>query len=177
MLIVDNTTLIHVDSTSDIIEHYGTKGMKWGKRIAGSWAGQHVKNYANTVRHPIRQSRAYAALESRSGMPIVGTKRQLKFLNNHVAAQNAAGKQLSLDKRSAKNSFKDKKKAIKAELRKKTYRQKLQELQKDEKNYKQERKSMKKDYKNKLKALKNDRKNNINLAISKYRNIGNNVVY
>lgn len=30
MLIIEENTLTHVDSVSDIIEHYGKKGMKWG---------------------------------------------------------------------------------------------------------------------------------------------------
>ncbi len=32
MLIIEENTLTHVDSVSDIIEHYGKKGMKWGVR-------------------------------------------------------------------------------------------------------------------------------------------------
>ena len=31
MIIIKNDILVHVDSSTDILEHYGVKGMKWGK--------------------------------------------------------------------------------------------------------------------------------------------------
>ena len=34
MLLIEDDTLVHVDSASDILEHYGVKGMRWGKRKA-----------------------------------------------------------------------------------------------------------------------------------------------
>lgn len=34
MIIIKDDTLIHVDSSTDIIEHYGVKGMRWGKHRA-----------------------------------------------------------------------------------------------------------------------------------------------
>lgn len=33
MKIYDNGELIHVDSSKDIIEHFGIKGMKWGQKL------------------------------------------------------------------------------------------------------------------------------------------------
>ena len=30
MIILKDDILVHVDSSTDIIEHYGIKGMKWG---------------------------------------------------------------------------------------------------------------------------------------------------
>ena len=30
MLIIKEDTLIHTDSSSDVIEHFGIKGMRWG---------------------------------------------------------------------------------------------------------------------------------------------------
>ena len=32
MIIINEDTLIHTDSSSDIIQHFGVKGMKWGQR-------------------------------------------------------------------------------------------------------------------------------------------------
>ena len=34
MIIIKDDTLVHTDSSTDIIEHYGVKGMKWGKHRA-----------------------------------------------------------------------------------------------------------------------------------------------
>ena len=33
MLILNEGELLHTDSSTDILEHYGVKGMKWGKRL------------------------------------------------------------------------------------------------------------------------------------------------
>lgn len=33
MLILHEGELLHTDSSTEILEHYGTKGMKWGKRL------------------------------------------------------------------------------------------------------------------------------------------------
>ena len=33
MLILHEGELLHTDSSTDILEHYGVKGMKWGKRL------------------------------------------------------------------------------------------------------------------------------------------------
>ena len=34
MIILKDDKLVHVDSSTDIIEHYGVKGMRWGRRRA-----------------------------------------------------------------------------------------------------------------------------------------------
>lgn len=51
MIIILENELVHTDSFSDVIEHHGVKGMKWGRRI-----GRAVKNagiiYANSYIHP-----------------------------------------------------------------------------------------------------------------------------
>ena len=33
MLILHEGELLHTDSSTDVLEHYGVKGMKWGKRL------------------------------------------------------------------------------------------------------------------------------------------------
>ena len=48
MLILHDGELLHTDSSTDILEHYGKKGMKWGKRAA-SYArasGKRAASYA-----------------------------------------------------------------------------------------------------------------------------------
>lgn len=34
MYVIHENELVHVDSGSDVLEHYGVKGMKWGQRRA-----------------------------------------------------------------------------------------------------------------------------------------------
>ena len=33
MILIYEGEILHTDSSTDIIEHYGVKGMKWGKRL------------------------------------------------------------------------------------------------------------------------------------------------
>ena len=33
MLILHEGELLHTDSSTEILEHYGVQGMKWGKRL------------------------------------------------------------------------------------------------------------------------------------------------
>ena len=35
MIIIKNDKLTHVDSSLDFLEHYGVRGMKWGKSGQG----------------------------------------------------------------------------------------------------------------------------------------------
>ena len=73
MLLLNNNELQHVDSSSDILEHYGVKGMHWGtkkgKRItaavnrteghgAKSIVSAYGKGVANQLRHPLASTRS-----------------------------------------------------------------------------------------------------------------------
>jgi hypothetical protein len=64
MLILHEGELLHTDSSTDILEHYGVKGMKWGKRLrsaatkvasdkrvraTGRYLKDYGKEYAKTV--------------------------------------------------------------------------------------------------------------------------------
>ena len=73
MLILHEGELLHTDSSTDVLEHYGVKGMHWGtkkgKRITAavnrtegsgykSSASAFGKNLGNAVRHPYATSRS-----------------------------------------------------------------------------------------------------------------------
>ena len=60
MIIINEDTLIHTDSSSDVIEHFGVKGMRWGQRrvISNRGAAKAQKNISykdalKEVRKPI----------------------------------------------------------------------------------------------------------------------------
>ena len=52
MLILHEGELLHTDSSTDVLEHYGVKGMKWGKRV-----GKFSKKVANYYDHTNRMNR------------------------------------------------------------------------------------------------------------------------
>ena len=53
MKIINGDKLIHTDNAGDVIEHFGTKGMKWGVRKAVRAASNVGKIYVNAYTHPI----------------------------------------------------------------------------------------------------------------------------
>lgn len=118
MIIIEENTLIHVDSSSDVIEHYGVKGMKWGVRKAAKSVGNYglntVKSMYNSVRHPILYDKAY---KSSSAKSYWGTKfdsgRSLAYQNNYIKAKKEGKKKMKSDIKSAKAKRKEAKKAYK----------------------------------------------------------------
>ena len=55
MLILHEGELLHTDSSTDILEHYGVKGMKWGKRL-GSAATKLYDDHKENLRYKYRKS-------------------------------------------------------------------------------------------------------------------------
>ena len=77
MLILHEGELLHTDSSTDILEHYGVKGMKWGKRLRSAATkvasdkrvratGRYLKDYrkesfkgvGRSYTHPILSNKA-----------------------------------------------------------------------------------------------------------------------
>lgn len=66
MYLIESNKLVHIDSSADIIEHYGVKGMKWGKRLKSSVSNTYNKyvktplsnvyeNHKENLRYKYRQ--------------------------------------------------------------------------------------------------------------------------
>ena len=77
MLILHEGELLHTDSSTEILEHYGVKGMKWGKRLRSAASkvasdkrvrstGRYLKDYGketliavgNKYTHPLLKRKA-----------------------------------------------------------------------------------------------------------------------
>lgn len=52
MIIISENELIHTDSFSDVIEHHGVKGMKWGQRMK-RWGSAYSGMVKRRLRHPM----------------------------------------------------------------------------------------------------------------------------
>ena len=90
MLILHEGELLHTDSSTDVLEHYGVKGMKWGKRAAG-YAKAAGKAYYNQYRHPILSGKAGMSSFSKSKVGTAfGTTRSLDYRNKFVKTQRDA---------------------------------------------------------------------------------------
>ena len=55
MLILHEGELLHTDSSTDILEHYGVKGMKWGKRLKSA-ASKIYDDHKENLRYKYRKS-------------------------------------------------------------------------------------------------------------------------
>ena len=55
MLILHEGELLHTDSSTEILEHYGVKGMKWGKRLSSA-ATKVYDNHKENLRYKYRKS-------------------------------------------------------------------------------------------------------------------------
>lgn len=82
MIIISENELIHTDSFDDVIEHFGTKGMKWGMRKTKAYAKSFVRNKYNGLRHPILTTKAdfKTLMKGR----VLNTHRRLDYVNKFV---------------------------------------------------------------------------------------------
>lgn len=93
MLILNNNELQHVDSTSEILEHYGVKGMKWGARKAGAWVKAYGGNLRRSITNPILTTKGMYSSMGRSYLGTgFGTTRSRNYINRYVDAHIAAKK-------------------------------------------------------------------------------------
>ena len=79
MLILHEGEILHTDSSTDILEHYGVKGMKWGKRL-----GTSAKKVANYYDHTNRMNRKINANVAKRDR----TQKQLDSLNKEMSTRS-----------------------------------------------------------------------------------------
>ena len=74
MLILHEGELLHTDSSTEILEHYGVKGMKWGKR--GRATGQYLKGYGKETSKVVGKLFTNPMLRNKAGR--LATRYDLK---------------------------------------------------------------------------------------------------
>lgn len=105
----ENGTMRHVDNSSDVIQHYGKKGMKWGVRKAVDYAKALGRATVNANLHPIHYARASREAAAKSALgQALGSKRSLDYQNKRVAELRSAKASM----KEAKRNYKKERKAI-----------------------------------------------------------------
>ena len=79
MLILYEGELLHTDSSTDVLEHYGVKGMKWGKRL-----GTSAKKVANYYEYTNRMNRKIDKNVERRN----STQKKLDSLNKEMSTRS-----------------------------------------------------------------------------------------
>lgn len=100
----ENGILQHVDNSSDVIQHYGKKGMKWGVKKAVEYAKAYGRATLNANLHPIHASKAAREASAKSALSqALGSKRSLDYQNKRVAELRAAKSEKKAAKKALKN--------------------------------------------------------------------------
>ena len=79
MILLHEGELLHTESSADILEHYGVKGMKWGKRL-----GTSAKKVANYYDHTNRMNRKIDKNVDKRDR----TQKQLDSLNKEMSTRS-----------------------------------------------------------------------------------------
>ena len=79
MILLHEGELLHTESSADILEHYGVKGMKWGKRLVTS-----AKKAVNYYDHTNRMNRKIDANVAKRDR----TQKQLDSLNKEMSTRS-----------------------------------------------------------------------------------------
>ena len=114
MKIYDNGELIHVDSSKDIIEHFGIKGMKWGQRRAIKKDLRRIeKEFGGRNNTAVKTAKRESKGHDKWGT-LLRSNRSLQYRLNRLKEFKKLEKQLSDDINNIKLSKEDNKKIEKA---------------------------------------------------------------
>lgn len=146
MIIIKDDQLIHTDSTSDVIQHFGVRGMKWGSRKNGGVSI--AKAVSTVVKHPILTSRA----KDRAMREYINARKQLHIDQIAVRRRNAklydpnVGKMDKSQKRDLKKLKKDFRNSYGPRAHRNKMYKYVQEGLDAKKHYKEEKKLLKNSY-------------------------------
>ena len=93
MLILHEGELLHTDSSTDVLERYGVKGMKWGKRLRSAATaiasndrvratGRYLKDYGKEYKKAVGKSYTNPLISKKAGR--VTSKAAMKRANDYV---------------------------------------------------------------------------------------------
>ena len=83
MIILVEDNLLHVDSSTDILEHYGVKGMKWGKRLRSAVEG--IKQAPRNIYNNHVENIKYGYREDGLSEAEVEAKTKKRLRNEKIA--------------------------------------------------------------------------------------------
>ena len=89
MLILHEGEILHTDSSTDIIEHYGVKGMKWGKRLH-KYKVDRIKRRSTGLKAK-NGDKLYLEKKTALSQKIIGTSKPYK---NYTRLYNEKGKRV-----------------------------------------------------------------------------------
>lgn len=124
MIIINEDTLIHTDSSSDVIQHFGVKGMRWGQRRVnnmpriGQFSGRIKRNITSRKimtranekkiagmskndpkrRELINKNKYLTKMNKKAALRLVRNQKIKKGVSGALAAGSAAALQYQLMK-------------------------------------------------------------------------------
>ena len=124
MIIINEDTLIHTDSSSDVIQHFGVKGMRWGQRRVnnmpriGQFSGRIKRNITSRKimtranekkiagmskndpkrRELINKNKDLTKMNQKAALRLVRNQKIKKGVSGALAAGSAAALQYQLMK-------------------------------------------------------------------------------
>lgn len=100
MIIISENELVHTDSFSDVIEHHGVKGMKWGQRMK-RWGSAYGGMVKRRLRHPMLYDVARRKTRGMTGSPLSAGSRHMEYTNRVIDDMAKANKQYKKDRKDA----------------------------------------------------------------------------